>query len=529
METAIAGGVIRGIQGVASASATILIGLFIATVLRFYLGPLGTKRLFGGETVRSLPQSWLIGMLLPVCSIGVIPMLIEMKRIGVRRGAITAFALAAPLFNPLSILYGLTLSRPVIIIGFAAASLLVVTVIGIIWDSITKSNGIEEPVVEDESKVIGMRRIFACVVFAARELAGPTGAYAFIAILGLVFLGSVLPHGALQTSVEQGDIWAPLKMAIIAIFIYAPPMLTMSQLGMMFDHGNSPGASFCLLLLGTGINLGTIVWTARNYGIRQTLVWLVSLTAIVIALAYGINKPLIPVGIKPAGHTHAFDIYTNPLIQGTAISASQFYDLSIRDLSIVDKFGLVALAIMLCFGVASRTLFFGTIERLLAAPANKEDHIGSHGFQMIVPKQVVGLTGLIGLVVLSVVGCFAYYPKPSEVLEEMKIARVEVLSNALSGNYEAALRWIPVLEEWSRRLEVGSAIRRRELRPYQQAQTHLLRTKLELLEHLLEHELDDRQAKSNDHNHKPHSDSDEVKTMIPSISLTSENIVKAYE
>ena len=49
--------------------------------------------------------------LLPVCSIGVIPILREMKRIGIRPGAITAFALSAPLFNPLSLMYGLTLSR----------------------------------------------------------------------------------------------------------------------------------------------------------------------------------------------------------------------------------------------------------------------------------------------------------------------------------------------------------------------------------------------------------------------------------
>ncbi len=46
----------------------------------------------GGETLRSLPQSWFLGMLLPVCSIGVLPILREMKRAGVRAGAITAFA-----------------------------------------------------------------------------------------------------------------------------------------------------------------------------------------------------------------------------------------------------------------------------------------------------------------------------------------------------------------------------------------------------------------------------------------------------
>ncbi len=160
MEVILYGGLIRAIQALASATPTILIGLFIAAILRYYVGPEGTRRLFGGETLRSLPQSWFLGMLLPVCSIGVLPILREMKRAGVRAGAISAFAISAPLFNPLSLLYGLTLSRPAVIIGFAFASLLVVTILGFIWDHLTKQDDAPEP--QDEVKPIGVWRLVAC-------------------------------------------------------------------------------------------------------------------------------------------------------------------------------------------------------------------------------------------------------------------------------------------------------------------------------------------------------------------------------
>ena len=106
MDVMLAGGLMRFVQGLASAAPTMIVGLFIAGLLRYYLGTAGTVRLFGGNGLRSLPQSWLIGMLLPVCSIGVIPILREMKRMGIRPGAITAFALSAPLFNPLSAAVG---------------------------------------------------------------------------------------------------------------------------------------------------------------------------------------------------------------------------------------------------------------------------------------------------------------------------------------------------------------------------------------------------------------------------------------
>ena len=110
MEAALWGGVVRFVQAVAEGTPTFLVGLIVAGVFRRLIGPEGTRKLFGGGTVRSLLQSWAIGMLLPVCSLGVIPVAYEMRRAGVSGGAILAFALTAPLFNPLSLLYGLTLS-----------------------------------------------------------------------------------------------------------------------------------------------------------------------------------------------------------------------------------------------------------------------------------------------------------------------------------------------------------------------------------------------------------------------------------
>lgn len=215
MDFMIAGGLIRAIAGLMGAAPTLIVGLFIAAVFRYYLRGEGMKKLFGGESILSLPQSWVVGMLLPVCSIGVIPIIREMRRQGIRPGAITAFALSAPLFNPLSLLYGLTLSRPMVIIGFALGSLAVVTVLGAAWDRYARQSKVA---LENDDKVVyGLRRIGACAVYMARELAGPTGILALIAVAGLFLLGAILPHGALQAEVAQMDPLAPLKMSGVSI------------------------------------------------------------------------------------------------------------------------------------------------------------------------------------------------------------------------------------------------------------------------------------------------------------------------
>lgn len=525
MDAILAGACIRFLQGMISSAPTLLVGLFIAAIMRYYLHNEGTLKLFGGKGVRSIVQSWLIGMLLPVCSIGVIPIIRELRRVGLRPGAITAFALSAPLFNPLSLLYGLTLSRPYVIVGFALGSLAVVTVLGILWDRITQWN--DQPVAQEPTPV-SIRRLSFCAIYMFREFFGPSGLLSLIALSGLLLLAAVLPMGALQTSAEQSDSLAPLKMAAVSTPIYATPMLTMSQLGMMFTHGNSPGAAFVLLLLGTGVNFATLFWIARNYGIRSTAIWFAVLFVVVVGIAYAIDKPLIPPGIEPAGHTHAFDIYTNPFGSGQVISVETLgAALTKNSSSLVVLASLGTLAVCLLGGVLLRTVFRKQVDSFLSYVPALET-IEFAGMHRRVTSRVVGITCLTGLVAFSLVGCYAYYYPPQEVLEDMRLHRGELLSSASSRDYPAVLNSIPHLERLSRILEVGYALRNYELRPYQQMQAHLLRKKLELLEHASENLLDAVKAEQRSSNIDVDHELAEVDQLRSEISTTSRRLLEAF-
>ncbi|MEM6365556.1 MAG: permease [Planctomycetota bacterium] len=496
----LAGGIVRVLQGFASAAPTFMVGLLIASILRYYLGDKGTRRLFGGDTIRSLPQSWLIGMLLPVCSIGVLPVLREMRRAGVKPGAMSAFALSAPLFNPLSLLYGLTLSRPLVIILFALGSLLIVTALGLFWDAfVGKSESVpyESPDANrpETDHLIGLRRLLAGFVHFAREVTGVSFGLALFALMGLAILAVILPFGAMQTSVERDDWMAPLTMLGVAIPVYATPMLAMGQLGMMFQHANSPGAAFTLLILGTGMNLVTPVWFARHFGFKSTALWFLTLVLIVIGISYGINQPLVPPGVEPAGHTHAFDIYANPISAQQNLRFESLRMLVQKDISISEVVAVAILAVMALVGLVFRGLRIDEARLVSTAKAgsfasslSSENAPQRRGLDLVVPPGVIGATMLAGLVALSGVACFAYYPSPSECLEEVSVARAECLTAANSGNVEHALHWLPIWEDWSRRLEVGTFIRTGEVRPYQRMQGYLIRKKLELLEHELEHD-----------------------------------------
>ncbi|MDG2221404.1 MAG: permease [Rubripirellula sp.] len=512
-EAMLVGGLIRVTQGLLASAPTLLVGLLVAALLRYYMGSDGTRRIFGGDSLRSLPQSWLVGMLLPVCSIGVLPILIQMRKSGVRPGAMSAFALSAPLFNPLSLLYGLTLSRPLVIVLFAVGSLVIVTLLGLLWDALgQRQKTSDESVNELDGNLIGLRRLAASFIHMARDATGKPLALSFIALSGLAILAAVLPYGAMQNRVESDDPLAPITMMAVSVPIYATPMLAMSQLGMMFQHANSPGAAFALLILGAGINLATLFWFARQFGWKPSLLWFTALLGIVLAISYGINQPLMPPGVTPAGHTHAFDIYANPLSAYQQNLWQTSKEAVVKQSSIAGVVALAALAGLILVGIVARIFRFDE-SRLAVEDAMHGEELSGGRFDIIVPPRVIGATMLAGLIGLSVVACYAYYPSPDECLEEIALARVECLSAANSGDVEHALFWLPVWEEWSRRLEVGTFLRYGEVRRYQSMQGYLIRKKLETLEHELEHD--------------PY-EPDEVRAVVESVMATNIRWVRSF-
>ncbi len=304
------GVILRLAQSSLQAAPFVLTGLIIAGILHRLMGHRETKWMFGSNTVKSLFQSWVIGMLLPGCSLGVIPIVKQLRRSGIAIGTIFAFALSSPLFDPMSLLYGLTLSKPITILAFATFSLIVVTITGGLFDKWYPDTEVES--VEPSPTPHGYKRILAVLVVMVRETVSSTAGLIAAGLLGVALLSLALPAGSLQATMSHDNPYSPLLMTSIAIPAYATPMTAMGQLGSMFQHGNSIGAAFILLTLGAGMNCGLLAWMLINYGWKKSLAWMALMLGVVIVISYGIERPLYPKDIQPANHTHAFDIYCMP-------------------------------------------------------------------------------------------------------------------------------------------------------------------------------------------------------------------------
>lgn len=474
---------VRFATSLAQAAPFILIGFVVAAVFRRFYGPQRTFEMFGSNRRSGLLRAWVIGMLLPVCSLGAIPIARELRRSGLSGGTILAFAISAPLFNPLSLLYGLTLSDPVAIISFAGCSLLIVTLLGVLWDKLFPDSSL--PVPEEEPVAYGLRRIAAVGVASARDITGPSTLLILCGLVGVGSLGVLLPAGALQASFNHDNTAAPLLMAGVAVPVYATPMLAMGQMGTMFQHANSIGAAFVLLTLGAGMNIGLVVWLLSSYGFRKTIVWLLLLAAVAVGLGYAVDGPLTPPGIEPDEHTHAFDIYCQPFHSG-AVPPNGYQAAATTKLNhVVQIFEWHALKIL--FGC----LVVGLIVRLSAGADRYKQWVESGENEnlkadFIIPSHVLGGIVVASLIAFSVIGCFIYYPAPEEVLEEMADAKTEALYAARHSNMEEASRKIAIYADWSRKLEVGTYLRHGTVSDYHHWKARLLREQLDAMEHAIE-------------------------------------------
>jgi uncharacterized membrane protein YraQ (UPF0718 family) len=460
------GFVVRTLQALAEASPTILCGFVVAGVLRRMAGPDGTRRAFGGGGWRGLLRAWGIGMLLPVCALGVIPIAREMRRAGVPSGTILAFVLAAPHINPLSLLYGLTLSSPLAILGFGLCSLIMALGAGAVWDMAFAKPGetVEPP--PEPMPPHGLKRLTAVMVAAAREACGPSMLYILAGLVGTGLLSAALPFGMFGNSMHADDVTSPLVMTAVAVPAYNAPLQGMMVLGLMFDHANSVGAAFVLYELGIGINVGLIVWLAVVFRPRRTLAWLGMVTALAVILGYALEIPFAHSSAGSGGHTHAFDGFSNPFPSGSPVGASEAGQRVGAKVQVLELFGLAGIGLLLLLGgLFSAFDRQGQVEAWLTRGGERPLRPNARFWERPIPGPALVVIAAIGLLLFSIVGVYQYYVAPAALIDEMVQVKADAVVAARTGNRAEAARNLERLDTLARRAEVGSYLRNGRVNP----------------------------------------------------------------
>ncbi len=271
-------------------SPYILLGFLIAGLLHAFVSqPLMSRHLAGTGFV-SVAKSALFGIPLPLCSCGVLPTAIALRRGGASRAASTSFLVATPQTGVDSIAATWSLLGPAFAIVRPVAALATALFAGLAVGKSEKSGADSScAVAADVSPVVDKPSFGARIIAALR--------YGFVDLVASIgsWLVAGLVIAALITIYVPDNFFAALGsrplLAMIAVVIVAVPMYVCATGSIpialsLIMKGLSPGTALVLLMAGPAANFASFTLISREMGRKAAAIYLAAI--IVGAIAFGL-------------------------------------------------------------------------------------------------------------------------------------------------------------------------------------------------------------------------------------------------
>jgi len=315
------------------ASIFLLFGFFFAGLLAVLVPEKVLSKLLGTGKIKSVLWASAIGAPLPLCSCGVVPAALGLRRQGATPGATAAFLIATPETgaDSISLSYALTdpivtVARPVAAVLTAITAGLAINLFGarkVAGDSQTEpypsadelashaashhDPGHAHPHPHDQSRVqfpdfastaAGLKTARRIYHYAFRQLLDDTS---YWIVLGIVLSG-VVAAALPPTFFEQymnSTLASMLLMLVIGIPLYVCASEATPLAAALVMKGLNPGAALVFLLAGPATNIGSIVVLQKFFGARFMAIYLGSIAVVAMLAGYALNWVYRALGMDP--------------------------------------------------------------------------------------------------------------------------------------------------------------------------------------------------------------------------------------
>jgi uncharacterized membrane protein YraQ (UPF0718 family)/copper chaperone CopZ len=287
-------------------SPSLLLGLFIAGLMHVYLPKGFVHRGLNRPDMRSAARASLIGVPLPLCSCGVIPTALGLRKEGASKGATTAFMISTPQTGVDSLLVSASfLGWPFALFKLAAAF-----VTGLIGGGLV--NRFTEPDGEfqaepgasgDESVVGGMRSVLRYGLF---DLLAAIDLWILAGVLAAALITTFVPPDYLAGQTWAHGIAGMLLVLTISIPLYVCTTGSVPIAASLIAAGMPAGTALVFLMAGPATNVATLGSVYRALGARVLAIYLATVICMSIVLGLGFDSLLE--GVQPAAHTHAHGV-----------------------------------------------------------------------------------------------------------------------------------------------------------------------------------------------------------------------------
>ncbi len=475
---------LRMCEAMVAASPFLLAGLLAAGMLRGMVGADRMRAALGVGHWSGPLRAWALGILLPICSLGALPVARELRRAGVPSGTVLSFVLVAPVLNPVSIIYGMSHIVPFTLVYFTIGTFVVSVGIGYLWNRLIARK--QDATVERIESVprTGLGRLAVTGHTTVRGLVGPDFVDYTLAMLAVGLLGAFLPHGVLQTGMTRDNALAPLLMGLVAIPVYVTPVDVMMHFGVIVKDGFSMGAAFSLIVLGAGANVGVANWIRRDYGGKPLLLFVGLLIGSTLVLGFTADRAIVHGNSTTADHTHAFDAFTRlHSVAGKSASMTWVLETVADQMELYEVYGICLLAGLTVVGVVVWALGErASIDRFLIDAAEASVAKTSAAWNpALSARQLVAVT-VVGVVVLAGYGLYIFYPPLDDLFNDMSVIRVDAYDAVRDRDEAESRRRLDQWRNMAAKLPTSRLIRTGSVSDEQRKQVDELLYSLDTLE-----------------------------------------------
>jgi uncharacterized protein len=305
---------------VAEMSPYLLFGFFVAGLLSVLVSQKMVERHLGGRGMLPVLKASLLGVPLPLCSCGVIPVSMSLHKHGASRGSTVSFLLSTPQTGVDSILVTYSLLGPVFAVFRPLMAFITGLVGGGLVDAFDPQAHVEtrpqaDPPNEQPTTKNQQPANACCCCHKPKHRFLNAMRYGFVSLprdigkpllLGLVIaalIGVFVPDDFFAGRLGKG-LPAMLVMMAIGIPLYVCASASVPVAAALILKGLSPGAALVFLMTGPATNAAGIVTIWNTLGRRTTLLYLLAVAGCALAGGLVLDTLVSSVDVAAACHDH---------------------------------------------------------------------------------------------------------------------------------------------------------------------------------------------------------------------------------
>lgn len=319
-------------------SPYLFLGFLIAGILHAFVPDEKVLSCLGESAgkVRSVINASIMGLPLPLCSCGVVPTALSLKKRGATKGATLSFMISTPETGVDSVAITYALLDPIMTVFRPLATLFTAIAAGIVENfssGTEKSTLLSKPLVMMHAPAVQgcgcscsggacssnintgtVSRISVGIKYAFVDLLGDISKWLIIGTIIAGIIAYLIPE-ELISSYLGGGIFSMLIMLLIGIPLYICATTSTPLAAALVAKGMSPGTAFVFLLAGPATNAATITMVLKFLGKRTAMVYVGMIAVCSIGFGLLLDYIYLSLGIKAAAIVGSGGDIVPPYIQ----------------------------------------------------------------------------------------------------------------------------------------------------------------------------------------------------------------------